>query len=578
LIQGIYKIALLGNFTTELIGYALEAECEKAGIKISVYNGPFRQYNQEIMRKDSGYYAFEPDLTIFLLDGHALFPQWYDARFLNKNSVQECENHVEVEANQIKELIRTIHDNCNTKIIINNFKVPYYSPLGILDTRSATGLKHMVYSLNRKLECFAAKTDYAYVFDYNGLCAHIGHCRSEDNKLSCLAGCPVSYHAIKQLANEYMRYILPLNAMGKKCLVLDLDNTLWGGIAAEDGIGGVSLDITGPGKSFYDFQKEIMNLYHRGILLAINSKNNPQDALEIIENHPHMLLRKSFFSCIRINWQDKVTNLREIASELNIGLDSLVFADDSPVEREYVKAMLPQVAVIDLPEDPAAYCEKLRSVPFFETLGLTAEDARRSEMIAQNRERSEARKLYGSIEEYLKSLDMNVTVLAADEFNIPRISQLSLKTNQFNMTTKRYQTADIKKMLESGKYTAYCCSVSDRFGDSGITGCCIAKTDGEDAYIDTFLMSCRVLGRNVEYAFLSSVIKLLREKGIRRITAKFIPTAKNTANSGFFEKAGFRVVDSNEESTLFELDEGMEMVEFDYIKVSVCSSKETSRS
>lgn len=574
--QGIYKVALLGNFTTELIGYALEAECEKAGIKISVYNGPFRQYNQEVMRHDSNYYAFEPDLTILLLDGHVLFPQWYDARFLLKNSEQECENHVEAEASQLEELIRTIHGNCNTKIIINNFKVPYYSPLGILDTRSATGLKYMVYSLNRKLESFAAKTDYAYVFDYNGFCAHIGHCRSEDKKLSCLVGCTVSYPAIKHLAKEYMRYIMPLNGMGKKCLVLDLDNTLWGGIAAEDGIGGICLDITGPGKSYYDFQQEIVNLYHRGILLAINSKNNPQDALEIIDDHPHMLLRKSFFSCIRINWQDKVTNLKEIASELNIGLDSLVFADDSPVEREYVKAMLPQVAVIDLPKDPASYCNKLKSVPFFETLGLTAEDAKRSEMIAQNRERSEARKLYGSIDDYLKSLDMNVTVFPADEFNIPRISQLSLKTNQFNMTTKRYQTADIKKMLVSREYTAYCCSVSDRFGDSGITGCCVIKLDGEEAYIDTFLLSCRVLGRNVEYAFLTSVIKLLREKGIRRFTAKFIPTAKNTVNSGFFEKAGFRVIASNEESTLFELNEGMDPIAFDYIKVSVCSSKETS--
>jgi len=571
LTKAVYKIALLGNFTTELIGLALQEECRQAGIEASVYNGPFQQYNQEIMNPDSGFYAFQPDLTILLLDGRTLFPEWYEVPFFRQNDEKEREIHAGTAANELNSLIRTIQGNSNTKILINNLAVPCHAPLGILDSMTPMGLKRMISMLNLALERLAAENGNVYVFDYNGFCARIGYTACEDKKLSYLIRCPLPYPAVKQLSSEYMKFILPLNAMNKKCLVLDLDNTLWGGVAAEDGIGGVSLDISGPGRSFYDFQKEILNLYHRGILLAINSKNNPQDAFEVMDNHPHMILRKNYFSCIKINWQDKVTNLKEIAEELNIGLDSLVFFDDNPVEREHVKSMLPQVAVIEAPADPVNYCDKLRNVPYFETLALTAEDLKRSEMIAQNKGRTEARKLFGSLEEYLRSLETNVTVLEADDFNLPRISQLTLKTNQFNMTTKRYQTEDIRKMLDSGEYAAYCCSVSDRFGDNGITGCCIVKLEGAEAFIDTFLLSCRVLGRNVEYAFLFSVVKRLREKGIGKITAQFIPSAKNAANAGFYENAGFRAsgtdAETDENGKFFELDEGLMPKEIEYIKL-----------
>ena len=565
--QAVYKIALLGNFTTELIGHALQEECRKAGLEASVYHGPFQQYNQEIINPDSSFYTFQPDLTVLLLEGRILFPNWYEVPFFRQNDEKERESHAVTAADELSSLIHAIQSNSNTKILINNFMIPCHSPLGILDSMTPMGLKRMISLLNLTLERLAAESGNVYVFDYNGLCARIGHAACEDKKLSYLIRCPLSYSAVKQLSGEYMRFILPLNAMNKKCLVLDLDNTLWGGVAAEDGIGGISLDISGPGRSFYDFQQDILNLYHRGIILAVNSKNNPQDACEVLDNHPNMLLRKNFFSSIKINWQDKVTNLKEIAEELNIGLDSLVFFDDNPVEREHVKSMLPQVAVIEAPADPAYYCDKLRNVPYFEVLALTAEDMKRSEMMAQNRGRADARKLFGSLEEYLKSLETDVTVLVADDFNLPRISQLTLKTNQFNMTTKRYQTADIRKMLDSGEYAAYCCSVSDRFGNNGITGCCIVKLEGAEAFIDTFLLSCRVLGRNVEYAFLFSVVKRLREKGVGKITALFIPTGKNTVNADFYGKAGFRVAAAGENGTFFELDKGTMPKEIEYIKL-----------
>lgn len=567
--QDTFNIALLGNITTEFIGNSLQNECKKHGINVLIYNAPYQQFNQETMDKDSKFYSSRPDLTFLLLDGRSLYPHWFRFMNLAEKNDTDRENQVENVMDTFRSLIQTIHDNSRTKIIINNFKVPYHTPNGVLDNRSDMGLKRMINMLNLKLENFAATTDYAYVFDYDGFCSYIGHIKAEDSKMYYLTKSPLSYPATKLIAQEYMRYILPFMSMNKKCLVLDLDNTLWGGVAGEDGISGVSLDLSGPGRSYYDFQEKILNLYHKGIILAVNSKNNQEDAFDIMEKHPHMLLRKNIFSCLKINWKDKATNMKEIAAELNIGLDSLVFFDDNPVERDYVKKVLPQVTVIDVPKDSGKYCEALNNIAEFETLEITDEDKKRNEMYEQNRKRIQSQQSFHSIQEYLKNLETRVTVLKSDNFNIPRISQLTLKTNQFNMTTKRYQVSDINGLLEAGDHMVYCCSVTDRFGDNGITGCCIIRLEGAVAYIDTFLLSCRVLGRNVEYAFLATMVKLLKDKNIKRIFAEYLPTEKSRANCDFYSKAGFPIVVSDDSRTVFELKEDEMPVEFGYIKVEV---------
>jgi FkbH-like protein len=292
---------------------------------------------------------------------------------------------------------------------------------------------------------------------------------------------------------------------------LDLDNTLWGGIAGEDGISGIVLDLSGPGRSFYDFQRELLHLYEKGIILAINSKNNPEDAMEIIENHPHMLLRKNFFAGMKINWQDKSENMIEIAKELNIGLDSLVFFDDNPLERELVGGMLPQVKIIHVPKDTGRYAESLKKVVDFEVLHLTADDLKRNEMYLANKKRSEEEKSFSSKEDFLAGLKSKLILKEADEFTIPRIAQLISKTNQFNMTTKRHTQEDIKSMSYSKDYMVFCASVTDKFGDNGIVGVCIVKLSGEEAYIDTFLLSCRVLSRNIEYCLVSASSVFLKQ-------------------------------------------------------------------
>ena len=560
------KIAVLGNCTTEYIGKGLQDASSGYDIAAEVYNAPYNQYVQEVLSLDSGLYRSNPELVILWLEGRVLFPEWYDVNLLLEEKEKKIQRISSI-MQSVVSLAEVIHSRCSAKILIHNFKVPCFSPLGILDNKLNPGLKAMIAMLNTQLEEWACDKDGIYIFDYNNACAQYGMGRAMDKKIYYATKSPVSFPFIRVMAAEYMRYILPIKSRNKKCLVLDLDNTLWGGIAGEDGLQGVVLDITGPGRAFYDFQQEVLNLYNKGILLAVNSKNNSEDALEIIEKHPHMLLRKKYFSVLKINWNDKAANLNEIAKELGIGLESIVFIDDNPVEREFVKSMLPEVTVVEMPEDTARYAETLERLPEFELLSITEDDRRRNEMYQANIERQEIQKNLSSTEEYLSGLELEISVEAANSFTIPRISQLSLKTNQFNMTTKRYQTGDIQKMAASEDYMVVSCSVKDKFGDSGIAGVCIAKLYSAEATIDTFLLSCRVLGLGIEYAFLNTVIETLHEKGVSTIYAKYVKTDKNSANEDFYRNAGFSADSADLSGMSYILNPGESVKRHNYIKV-----------
>lgn len=559
-------IALMGNCTTKYLANALTNECEKYSIPVNIYDSPFNQYNQELLDTSSGFYRSKPDVVIILLEGEILMSAWY-----NINQLQEDEDTkhklIEDAYGSVISVITKLIENTESKIIFNNFKVSYYSPLGIFDNKTRLGLKAMLTQLNLKLEEWALDKKHVYIFDYNGLCSSYGHLRSTDPKLYYSTKSPFSISFSKALAREYMRYILPLMSKNKKCLVLDLDNTLWGGVAGEDGISGIKLDIDGPAKSFYDFQKEILNLYNKGIILAINSKNNLQDAMEIIENHPHMLLRRKHFAAMRINWEDKVTNLKEIARELNIGIDSLVFFDDNPVERGLVKSLLPQVGVVEVPEDTSKYAQALRDIVDFELLAITSEDIKRNQMYEDNQKRLEAKQQYSSLEEYLQSLETKIFIEPANSFTVSRVAQLTQKTNQFNMTTKRYQTSDIEDMLKSRQCLVYTCQVTDKFGDNGLVGVCIIKIESDNAYIDSLLFSCRVLGRNIEYAFLSAIARWLFQNGIKTLHSRFIPTEKNTSNRDFYSLSGFELKHEEESERLFVLKSIEKLRSYDYIEI-----------
>ena len=322
----------------------------------------------------------------------------------------------------------------------------------------------------------------------------------------------------------------------KKCLVLDLDNTIWGGVLGEDGVEGIQLGDDYPGNAFSFFQKSLLQLMEQGIILAVCSKNNIQDVEEVWEKNPYQLLKRSHFTAIRINWEDKPTNIRSIAKELNIGLDSMVFFDDNPSEREFVRQTLPMVEVPDFPERPydipAFFADCVNK--YFNVYSLTEEDLRKTDQYKANAARNQAALSFEDYTQFLRSLDLKMKIIPMDEFNIGRIAQMTQKTNQFNLTTKRYSDVDLERLNEEGA-RIWCLSVADRFGDSGITGAIVIK----DGMIDTFLLSCRVLGKGIEKAFLYYVLTLLREEGISDVNAVFIPTLKNSQVREFYESCGF---------------------------------------
>ncbi len=333
---------------------------------------------------------------------------------------------------------------------------------------------------------------------------------------------------------ELIGEVVAISGATKKCLVVDLDNTLWGGVVGEDGWEKVT-----PNR---ELQSHIMGLYKQGVVLAINSKNNEPDAWEVLDKHPEMILRKDHFAARRINWRDKVANMIELAQELNLGLDSFVFVDDDPFQQEAVRQALPMVTVM------SPYF--LKSYAGFCNFNITPEDVQRGQMYAEEKQRRETRVSLGSVEDFLRELNMEVTIRPAHDSSIARIAQLTQKTNQFNLTTRRYLEQDINRFIKSG-WRVWSVSAKDKFGDYGIIGVGIVEPKGLTWRIDTFLFSCRILGRAVERAFLTHIINQARAYDVRAIEGDFIPTTKNESCKSFYGANGFNAVSGDKKGELY---------------------------
>lgn len=361
-----------------------------------------------------------------------------------------------------------------------------------------------------------------------------------DWKYYYLSQSMISPRLNSKFSNWFKLKINSFESKRKKCLILDLDNTLWGGILGEDGIANLKIGDTYPGLAYLHFQEAILEAANAGIILAICSKNNEDDVVEVFEKHPFQLIKFNKISAYRINWQDKVTNIQEIAEELNIGLDSIVFIDDNPVERERVKQMLPEVTVPDFPESPYLMVKYFKNIydQYFQAYRLTNEDLNKTSQYISNAERNVFKKAFSSVDDYLKSLEMELNIFEASNFTIPRIAQMTQKTNQFNLTTKRYTEDDINNKLLNGDLV-YCVAVKDKFGDNGISILSIVTFENDTAFIDTFLLSCRILGRNIEGAFLNYLINLLQDRNIKYLKSIYIPSGKNKQTENFFEKMNF---------------------------------------
>ena len=455
-------------------------------------------------------------------------------------SSSERKKIVKEKISELRNLILQFKKNCGSKLVISNFSLPSYSPSGLIETKSEFGFHDMISEINQELSKIAKDESSVYVYNFNQFVSKFGEKNIFDYRQFFIGDIKIAFDYIPYLANDLMGYVKPMLGLNKKCIVLDLDNTLWGGIVGEDEFDGIELGQSSNGKAFVEFQKHLLSLWQQGIILAINSKNNFEDAIKVIREHPDMVLKEEHFASLQINWNDKAQNLKAISEELNIGLGSIVYFDDDPVNQERIKQEIPEVLTVKLPEDPSQYTDILMSLNDFNVLQKTDEDLKRGKMYSQQRQRSELEQSTKSIDDFLKHLNIKVKIKKADKFTIPRISQLTLKTNQFNLTTKRYQEEDILKFSSDNNMIVGCAQIEDKFGDSGITNAFIIEKNDKEWKIDTFLLSCRVIGRGIEDAIISYILKEAKNQGVEKIRADFIPTKKNSPAEAFLPNCGFK--------------------------------------
>ena len=551
------RIAFLASSTINGFEETMRVKCFQKGIDCITYVADYNQYNQEILNQDSELYKFKPDITFLILDTrHILGEHFFSPYSIDYNNRKEI---VYTKHKEIQNICRTFQDNFDSKLVVTSLQIPNYSPYGISEGEEY-GLKDIIYKINHELfdEFQRPASPKVFIYDFNEFVSKFGENNIFNYKQFFSGDIKISIEYIPKFVNELMGYVFAISGITKKCIVLDLDNTLWGGVIGEDGLGDNPI-----GRSFVEFQKRLLALNKRGIILAINSKNNFDDAIEVIQKHPNMILKEENFACVKINWDDKVVNLQKIAEELNIGLDSMVFFDDDPINQEYVKESLPGVLVVDLPKDSSQYPQIITEMKEFNVLKITEEDTKRSDMYLGQKKRKELENKVGDFNEFLKQMNIEVNVQKANSFSIPRISQLTLKTNQFNLTTRRYQEEEVSKFSSSEDKIVECVKVSDKFGDNGITGTyIIEKKDNDEWIIDTFLLSCRIMGRGVEEIMMNQIIEKARSSGIKKIKGEFIPTAKNKPAENFYEKLGFKKKD---EFWVFNTDDIIEKPE--HIKV-----------
>ena len=555
------RISFLSSFTINGIEECFKVKCAGKKINCTTYLGGYNQYNQEILDTKSQLYQFNPDITFVILDTRSILEDlWYYPYSVDES---QRKDFISQKFEEIKNLIEIFVKNSKSKLVISNFSIPSKTSYGISETKSKFGLQTMINKLNESLQNFISTVDSVFLFDMNGFVTRYGENNIFNPKQFLFGDIKIALDFIPYLSNELIGYVIATLGLSKRCIVLDLDNTLWGGIIGEDGFDGIKLGSGPPGNAFVEFQKCLLGLFHRGILLTINSKNNFDDAIEVIEKHPDMILKKEHFASMKINWNDKVSNMKEISKEMNFDLDNFVFIDDDPINREFMKTSLPQVLTVDLPKDPSKYTQILEEMIDFNVLKITDEDKKRGLMYSQQKERRNFEKSSSNLQDFLKDMELKITIKKANKFTIPRISQLILKTNQFNLTTKRYQLEEIQKFSEDDNMIVECVQVEDKFGDNGIAGVFIVQKNNTNEWVlDTFLLSCRVMGREIEKSILSYIIKIAKINNVGKLKAEFIPSKKNKPIENFLPDCGFK-----KKGNFWEISLNESFEKPDYIKI-----------
>lgn len=541
------KIAILGGSTADAVRDQLELFLLHYGLEPSFYLSEYGQFRQDALFPPKELTDFAPDIVYFHTTNRNL------RRFPTLNDTPEtAETLLEEEFGEFRALWESVRDKLGGTILQNNFELPSFRLLGNTDAADPRGRVHFIGELNRKIAAYAAEQKNFYVSDIHYLSACCGLDKWADGAAWNLYKYALAVDAIPSLAANLAAIIKALYGRNKKVLALDLDNTLWGGVVGDDGADGIRIGKDLPaGQVYSEFQEYVKLHKDLGVLLTVCSKNDPENALAGL-NHPEGTLRPDDFTAIKANWENKDRNIAETARELNLLPESFVFADDNPAEREIVREQLPGTAVPPL-DGAENYIRILDRNRYFEVVSLSEDDRKRAEMYRANAQRAELEKTYADYGAYLDGLSMTAEIRPFAPPYLERIAQLTNKSNQFNLTTRRYTPAEIEETARDPKKIALYGKLSDRFGDNGVVAVTIGAVEGETLSIELWLMSCRVLKREMELAMLDETVRRARERGVKKIVGYYYPTAKNGMVKNLCGEFGFTKVSEDEAKTVWEL-------------------------
>ena len=528
------KISILGDSATQLLNYALKGIGYDYGFDADIFEADFNQIELQVFSPDSEYYNHDAQYTLIFFSTHKLLKSFY------KLQKEERKNFADNRLNQFKEIFSIVNSRAKTQLICYNFNEIDDHVFGSYSNKTDDSFLYQVRKLNYKLSELSTQISNLHISDISSIQNQFGKEKFFQPSVYVNSDIVIGLDVLPYVAKSTFDIISALEGKIKKCIILDLDNTLWGGIIGDDGIENIQIGGLGIGKAFTEFQYWLKELKNRGVILAVCSKNNEDVAKVPFEKHPEMILRLDDISVFVANWENKASNIRHIQQVLNIGFDSMVFLDDNPFERNMVRENIVGIAVPELPEDPALYLEYLYILNLFETVGISKEDGERTKQYQTEAKRMEYQKSFVDEDDFLKNLNMNSIVEGFNSYNTPRVSQLSQRSNQFNLRTVRYSESEIKEMGNKTNIHPFAFHLEDKFGDHGLISLVVMKeATKESLFIETWLMSCRVLKRGMENFVLNTIVQHAIENKYKKIIGEYIPSSKNEMVKNHYQDLGF---------------------------------------
>lgn len=541
------KIAILGGSTTALLKDLLELFLLDLGIKAQFYESDYNKFYEDALFGNAILDAFKPDIIYI----HTSF---YNLNFPHLNeSGEKAKALLDEQMAKFQGIWQALSEKFKCLIIQNNFDYPPFNALGDLDAYDERGKTHFINALNLEFAKAASTNSTLYLHDIAKLSAAVGLKEWHDLTLYCTAKYAMSYSGLCEMGFNLSRLMGAIFGKSKKALVLDLDNTLWGGIIGDDGLAGIKIGTETPeAQSFSLFQSYVKELKNRGVILAVCSKNDEKNAKEGF-THASSVLKMEDFSCFKANWLNKDENIKNIAKELNIGLDSLVFVDDNPLERDLVRTNCPSVAVVEA-NSPLDFITHIDKNGFFEAASLSKDDLERNKFYADNAKRQSEQGTFASYDEFLQALNMKAIIKPFEPLYFERIAALVNKTNQFNLTTQRYTQAQLEAFARDEKYLSLYAKLADKYGDNGLVAVSLGEIENELCHIKLWLMSCRVLKRGLEFAMLDSFVEMAKKRGVKRLVGHYKKSPKNAMVATLYGDFGFELLSSDDENSVWGLD------------------------